>query len=186
MRQPSHVQQLQLQLQTPAWAPCLIGLWAVMLSGTATGQGSPAAAAAAANALEAAAALESVCQSTTTVVYLSPSTVTLGPMVLGRGQNGAVISLYPGVFRIMTEVRVCDSAGRVLPELAFFGQSKVDFTGSTGQPIRIVQYAIDVRTSPDLDPFEQNFAPLITSIQLTPHTASIGETVAVTVRVFHL
>ena len=96
----------------------------------------------------------------------------------GRDQNGAVISLYPGVFDIRCEIWVCDVITDVMhPDPAFVGESTVDYTTNTGRDRGILIYAIDVRTPVGLSPFEQNFAPMITSLEINPQTASIGETV---------
>jgi len=123
-----------------------------------------------------------ICQTVINVVYSSPiSGVVLGPIVLGIGENGAVISLFPGTFTATAEMRLCDGRGLLLPDVAFRGETIVDFTASTsGQRRSIVIFAIDTRTPDELSPYEQNFAPIITSIEINPQTVAIGQTATIT------
>ena len=102
--------------------------------------------------------------------------------MLGRGANGAQISLFPGTFQVSSRVWVCDGVtGAELDGVAYRGESTVAYTGVGA--MSIIVYAVDVWTVLDLDPFVQNFAPLITSIQINPQTVNVGEPAKITVRV---
>ena len=129
-----------------------------------------------------------ICRTEIIVEYSTPIRIELGPIVLGIGENGAVISLFPGTFTATAEMFLCDGRGRLLPvggppEVAFRGETIVDFTASAGQRRSIVIYAIDTWTPDELSPYEQNFAPIITSIEINPQTVAIGQTATITVRV---
>jgi hypothetical protein len=127
-----------------------------------------------------------ICKTVIRVEYSTPIRLVLGDIVLGIGENGAVISLFPGTFTATAEMFLCDGLGRLLPvgeppRVAFRGETIVDFTASTsGQRRSIVIYAIDTRTPDELSPYEQNFAPIITSIEITPQTVAIGQTATIT------
>ena len=123
-----------------------------------------------------------ICRTEIKVVYSAPIPgLVLGPIVLGVGENGAVVSLFPGTFTARAEMFLCDGSGQLVPGVAFRGETIVDFTASVGARRRIVIFAIDTRTPDELSPYEQNFAPIITSIEITPQTVAIGQTATITV-----
>ena len=123
------------------------------------------------------------CRTNTWVQYTQPAAgPRLGPIVLGRGANGAQISLYPGSFRVSSDIYICDGVtGAELDGVAYRGESPVAYDGVG--TMSIIVYAIDVRTVLDLDPFVQNFAPFISSIQINPQTVNVGEPAMIKVRV---
>ena len=135
---------------------------------------------AAADAAAAEAAEDYACRTEITVTYSQPEQgPTLGPIVLGRGANGAAVSLYPGTFRASSTVWVCNAVTNVMEGLpAYRGEANVVYDGSSS--MSIVLYAIDVRQPLNVASL-QNFAPLITSIQINAQTVDVGEAATITV-----
>ena len=115
------------------------------------------------------------------VQYTQPAAgPKLGPIVLGRGANGGSISLYPGTFTVSSEVYVCNRATNVeLPNAAYRGETTVVNDGS--RSMSIVVYAIDVRQPLNVGRYQNNFAPLVTSIQINAKTVDVGEAATITV-----
>ena len=84
--------------------------------------------------------------------------------------------------KVSADVYVCDGVtGAELDGVAYRGEATVAYT-CVGA-MSIIVYAVDVRTVLDLDPFVQNFAPLITSIQINPQTVNVGVATMIKVRV---
>lgn len=126
---------------------------------------------------------EELCVANITVRYQDGANELLGPIMLGRGQNGGSISLRPGQFVASAEVKVCGADGSTVDEVAFRGStSLLDWRSMSGRSSEIVIHAVDVRRY-YLDGAgvggDQPVAPLIMSISILPSTVQVEESVRI-------
>ena len=106
----------------------------------------------------------------------------LGPIVLGHGQNGATISLHPGIFIATAEVRICNDTGQPA-DVAYRGVTQaIDLRSQIGRPISIVIHAIDIREHAVEVAVGYDVPPVIMSIEIDPRTIDVGEATRVSVR----
>lgn len=126
---------------------------------------------------------EELCVANITVRYQDGANELLGPIMLGRGQNGGSISLRPGQFVASAEVKVCGADGSTVDEVAFRGSTTLlDWRSTGGRSSEIVIHAVDVRRY-YLDGAgvggDQPVAPLILNVWINPTTAHVNDEVRI-------
>jgi len=122
------------------------------------------------------------CEARFFVEYLTPSgSPALGPIILGANSNGISLSLHPGLLRVNVTVYGCDKAtGNVNQDPLYKGESSaVDYFEEGGE-LSIMILALDTRivdSSPIAE--EQNFAPMIVSVAVSPLNVKPNEIVTI-------
>ena len=103
----------------------------------------------------------------------------LGPIVLGRGQNGATISLHPGTFIATAEVHICNAEGETEDAVAYRGVTRlIDWRSSSDDGTSIVIYAIDIRAHTADEAVDYDVPPVIMSIEISPRTIEVDGSAA--------
>lgn len=125
-------------------------------------------------------ATEELCTTNITVQYQDVGgEPMLGPIVLGRGQNGATISLHPGTFIATAEVHICNAEGETEDAVAYRGVTRlIDWRSSSDDGTSIVIYAIDIRAHTADEAVDYDVPPVIMSIEISPRTIEVDGSAA--------